>query len=190
MEKTYSVSVSNSSRAIRYINTTRSLEKRKQASSKQQHPCYYAIIVMSLCPMECRGRKNQEIKGTSPDTLPPSGSRKGGGAGYARLERRLDCNVVGLRCRYITDLLAVDQWCQVEATSESQQDCNCRMCASTVNRRAREGQPRSSPPSTVLEFYSTRLRIRLSRSLWLSFQSLPVGKEGYEVRKGSRNSHQ
>ena len=35
--------------------------------------------------MECRGRKNQEIKGTSPDPLPPSGSQKGGGAGYARL---------------------------------------------------------------------------------------------------------
>ena len=24
---------------------------------------------MSLCPMECRGRKNQEIKGTSPEPL-------------------------------------------------------------------------------------------------------------------------
>ena len=40
---------------------------------------------MSLCPMECRGRKNQEIKGTSPDPLPPSGSQKGGGDGYERL---------------------------------------------------------------------------------------------------------
>ena len=38
---------------------------------------------MHLCPMECRGRKNQEIKGTSPDPLPPSGSKKGGGAGHA-----------------------------------------------------------------------------------------------------------
>ena len=32
---------------------------------------------MSLCPMECRGRKNQEIKGTSPDPLPPTGRRRG-----------------------------------------------------------------------------------------------------------------
>ena len=46
---------------------------------------HYALIFMSLCPMECRGRKNQEIKGTCPDPLPPSGSQKGGGAGYARL---------------------------------------------------------------------------------------------------------
>ena len=46
---------------------------------------HYALIVMSLCPTECRGRKNQEIKGTFPDPLPPSGSQKGGGAGYARL---------------------------------------------------------------------------------------------------------
>ena len=34
---------------------------------------------MCLCPMECRGRKNQEIKGTFPDPLPPSGSQKGEG---------------------------------------------------------------------------------------------------------------
>ena len=46
---------------------------------------HYALIIMSLCPMECRGRKNQEIKGISPDPLPPSGSQKGGGTGYARL---------------------------------------------------------------------------------------------------------
>ena len=40
---------------------------------------HYTLIFMSLCPMECRGWKNQEIKGTSPDPLPPSGSQKGGG---------------------------------------------------------------------------------------------------------------
>ena len=38
---------------------------------------HYALIFMSLCPMECRGRKNQEIKETSPDPLPPTGRRRG-----------------------------------------------------------------------------------------------------------------
>ena len=46
---------------------------------------HYALMVMSLCPMEGRGQKNEEIKGTSPDPLPPSRSQKWGGAGYLRL---------------------------------------------------------------------------------------------------------
>ena len=83
--------VSNSSGAIPNINTTRILEKKANWRPKNDHthsPIHYALIVMSLCPMECRGRKNREIKGTSPDPLPPSGSPEGGGAGYARLTRR------------------------------------------------------------------------------------------------------
>ena len=80
--------VSNSSGAIPNINTTRILEKKANWHPKNDHThsliplCTYRYVFM---PHGMQGRKNQEIKGTSPDPLPPSGSQKGGGAGYARL---------------------------------------------------------------------------------------------------------
>ena len=72
--------VSNSSGAIPNINTTRILEKEANWRPKNDHThsliplCTYLYVFM---PHGMQGRKNQEIKGTSPDPLPPTGRRRG-----------------------------------------------------------------------------------------------------------------
>ena len=82
--------VSNSSRDIQNIDITRSLEKEEDWHPKNDNThsillSHYAHHCYVFMPMECKGRKNQEIKGILPDPLLLSGSQKRGGSGYARL---------------------------------------------------------------------------------------------------------
>ena len=73
--------VSNSNGTILNINMTRILEKKADWRPKNDHTHSRSLI--PLCTYGGRTKRSKEP--LRPDPLPPSGSQKGGGAGYARL---------------------------------------------------------------------------------------------------------
>ena len=73
--------------------------------------------------------------------------------GLTSIEKHMDCNIVVLCCPYMTDILALDQYCPVEATSESYWDghCCCTVAVNLPNYRVSLCPPYSNFIQTALQ---------------------------------------